>query len=116
MKILQISKLIEIQEIIESKIFISKLVEIFLNSINDWPNSVVSLEDFELDVQNIIRTDVTQKSLEIFLSEINLTKNAWQAESLSQLIHIFDYYNDKVSLKEIIMDLKQKLYCENLID
>ncbi|MFD2907170.1 hypothetical protein ACFSX9_00335 [Flavobacterium ardleyense] len=40
MKILEISRLIEIQELNKVKIFILNLIEVLLNSINDWPNSI----------------------------------------------------------------------------
>jgi hypothetical protein len=112
---LEISRLIEIQELNKAKSFITNLIEILLSSINDWPNSVLFLDDFEFEVRNIIGGEVTNKRLEIFIPKIDLSKNAWQAESLSQLIEIFNFYDDEISLKEIIGDLKQKLEDEKLV-
>lgn len=106
---LKISKLIEIQELNKANIIILNLIEILISSINDWPNSVLFLDDFEKEVRNIIGGEVTRKRLEIFIPKIDLSKNAWQAESLSQLIEIFNFYHNEVTLKEIIGDLKQKL-------
>jgi hypothetical protein len=115
MKALGINKLLEIQELNNVKSIISSLLEVLLNSINDWPDSIETLEDFELKVRNIIGSEVTHKRLEIFLSKIDLSKNAWQAESLSQLLDIFNFYEDEISLRAILADLKQRLEDEKLI-
>lgn len=112
---LEINRLIEIQALNKAKYFSTNLIEILLSSINDWPNSIVIVEDFEVEVRNVIGGEVTRKRLEIFLSKIDLSKNAWQAESLIQLIEIFNFYDIEISLKEIIMDLKQKLEDEKLM-
>ncbi len=114
MKVLEINRLIEIQELNKVKTILLNLIEVLLNSINDWPNSIETLEDFEFEVRNVIGGEVVRKRLEIFLSEIDLSKNAWQAESLSQLLDIFNFYDNEVSLREILIDLKQKLEDEKL--
>ena len=115
MRFLDINRLIEIQELNKVKTIILNLIEVILNSINDWPNSIERLEDFELEVRNVIGGEVTHKRLEIFLSKIDLSKNAWQAESLSQLLDIFNFYDSEISFREILIDLKQKLEYEKLI-
>ncbi|MFD2907171.1 hypothetical protein ACFSX9_00340 [Flavobacterium ardleyense] len=75
----------------------------------------IQLEDYELEVRNVIGDEVTRKSLELFLSNVDLSDNAWQAESLSQLLDIFNFYDKEISLNEILVDLKQKLEDEKLI-
>jgi hypothetical protein len=115
MKVLNINKLAEIQELNKVGAITLNLIQVLLNSINDWPNSIERLEDFELEVRTIIGGEVIHKRLEIFLSKIDLSRDAWQAESLSQLLDIFNFYDNEISLREILIDLKQKLEDEKLI-
>ena len=113
MKNIDIIRLIEIQELKKINPVIKNVIKVLLNSINDWPSSIVILEDYEIDVRNFIGGNVTKNRLEIILSKIDFSQNAWQAESLSHLIEVFQFYDNEVSLKEIIIDLKQKLEDEN---
>lgn len=83
--------------------------EILIKAINDWPNPIIKLEDYELEVRNFIGGEITKNKLELRLSQIDLSKNAWEAESLSQLINVFQFYKEGASLKDIISNLRIKL-------
>ena len=114
MKILEISNLQKVQESERVKPIIKNIIGGLLIAINDWPNTIMKLEDYELEVQKFIGGEVTKNKLEVCLSQIDFSKNAWYAESLSQLVDVFKFYEQDVSLKEIIMDLGERLKGENL--
>jgi len=84
-------------------------LDIILAAINDWPNPVLSLDDFEMEVAQFIKGKTTKGNLEKRLKNIDYNKDSWKAESLTQLIDIYSTYNGDMSLKEIIEDLKIKI-------
>ena len=114
-EILKISKLLEIQELEVATTATKDIIDILLIAINDWPNAIDKLSDYESEVQNFIGGDVTKKKLEACLSQIDFSKNTWEAESLSQLADVFQFYDEDVSLLEIIKDLQLKLESEKLV-
>jgi hypothetical protein len=69
----------------------------------------LQLEDYELQVCKFIGGEVTKNNLRECLSQINLSKNAWHVESLSELADVFKLYEYEISLKEVIRDLRAKL-------
>jgi hypothetical protein len=108
----QVEKLKEL-ELINTDI--KKIVDIFLLAINDWPEMVLSFDDFEFVVSSLIKGDTLKKNIDDFLQTANLEKYAWQCESLSQINHVFKFYSKEISLKEIIEDVKTKMDIESSI-
>jgi len=88
---------------------VKSIIGIFLSAINDWPNSHLTLEDFEADIQKFIGSETKKNELENSLKKINFTTHAWQAESLTQVIQVYRFYSEKLSLNEIIEDLRKRL-------
>jgi hypothetical protein len=88
-------------------------ISILLAAMNDWPNSLNSLEDFEYEVQDYIKGETKKINIEKKLkSNIDFNKYAWEAESLSQLLEVYDYYKEDLSVKEIILLLRMELLKE----
>lgn len=101
-----------LEKIIESEKLptaIKEILTIFLAAINDWPNPIDSLVDYEKDIYKLIGKEVDRKKLEEYISKIDYSKNAWEAESLSQLIEVYNYYEDNKPLKEILNEIKEKI-------
>lgn len=101
-----------LENVLESKLLSDEereVVNIFLAAINDWPYPIRSLEDYETSLRNFLG-DIPKKDV-INNSQQNsdLSKYAWQMESLAQISSIFNYYKDNTSLDEIIQILKKKL-------
>lgn len=99
----------EIEELLEHDKFSGEMkiiVEILLSAINDWPSTVNYLYDFDLAVQNFIMNIPTKKNIELALSKMDVSKLAWEAESLSVLINVFNYFVKDISLKEILDNIK----------
>jgi hypothetical protein len=86
--------------------YINDVIKIFLSAINDWPEDVSSLDDFELGVHSFISNNTTKRNIENSLENIDLSKYAWQSESMSQLLELFRYFKDGITLKDIIDELK----------
>jgi len=102
----------DIDQLIEKEHFSTntkKVIEILLSAINDWPNTICHLDEYELEVQKFIMNTTTSKNIENVINKINLTKHAWQAESLSELLAIYNYFKDGTSLKEIICHIRQQI-------
>ncbi len=85
---------------------ISEVIDLLLAAVNDWPNSVLSLESFESEVKDFIGNETVKQNVELALTKIDFSKQSWQAESLSQLIEVFKFYDEGISLKKIIENLR----------
>jgi hypothetical protein len=109
MEILEISNLQKVQASESVNPIIKEIIRGLLVAINDWPNPIAQLEDFELQVCKFIGSEVTKNNLRECLSQLNLSKNAWHAESLSELSDVFKLYGYEISLKEVIRDLRANL-------
>ena len=101
-----------LEKIIESEKLpkaVNETLTIFLAAINDWPNPIVSLFDYEKDIYKLIGKEVDKKNLEEYISKIDFSKNAWVAESLCQLIEVYNYFEDYKLLKEILNEIKENI-------
>jgi len=105
---LSVSYLEKIQES-EKITAIKEIINILLAAINDWPIPIISLIDYEKEVYKLIGEDVSRKTMGEYVSNIDYSKNAWEGESLSQLIEIFNYYEDGKQLKEIFKEIQGKI-------
>lgn len=85
------------------------IIDIFLAAINDWPNPISNLEDYEYEIEKFIKAETQKSNIKRTLDIIDLTQNAWEAESLAQIVAVFDFYDKELSLEDIINDLKEKL-------
>lgn len=85
-------------------------LHVFLDAINDWPFDPPSLEEFVNQLESFIGDISTKDNLERTLKNIDYHQNAWAAESITQLLELYRFYNSSVSVREIIDDLKQTLF------
>lgn len=85
-----------------------EILTILLAAINDWPRPIVHLTDFEKEVYRFIGNEMDRTKLKEVISKIDCSKHAWEAESLSQLIEIYSYYDEKKFLKEIFDEIEKK--------
>lgn len=86
-----------------------KILNIFLNSITDWPKDVFTLEEYVEQLEEFVKGEVTKHRLANILKEINIMNNAWYVESITQISEAFNYYPKDITLKQIINDLRIKL-------
>ena len=109
MKSLNIDELEDAQESNGIDPVLASVIDIFLKANNDWPIAVLTLEDFEIEVSNFINGTTTKNNIYLASKKIDLFKNAWQAESLGQIMDVFQFYEKGISLKEIIERLRKEL-------
>ncbi len=108
-----IYELEKIQESESLNSFAKKAIDILLSSINDWPDTVFDLDSFETGVSDFIGGEVTKRKIKS--TKVDISKDAWKAESLSQLLELFKLYDESLSLKKIIIKLKKYLSEEDFI-
>lgn len=106
---LSIVHLENIQESETTTTVVKEILNILLAAINDWPNPIVRLVDFENEIYKLVGEEIDRKRLEDYISKIDISKNAWEAESLSQLIEVYNYYIEMKPLKEIFNEIKEKI-------
>ncbi len=82
---------------------------LIMDAINDWPNDVNDLEDFTLQVNIFLKGKLTKENIETKLKQIDYSIYAWQAESLSQVLEIFFYFDNSMSVEEIIESIKTRI-------
>lgn len=82
---------------------IQELVDIFLAAINDWPQPIDGLNEYEQAIEKLLSDDEIDKvKLEHYLAEADYSKFAWEAESIAQLLEVFNYCEEGKCLREII--------------
>ncbi len=102
---ISISYLEKIQESEKLPANVKNIINILLAAINDWPNPIISLVDYENEVYKLIKGEISRKTMEEYISNMDYSKNAWEAESLSQLIEIFNAYEEGKQLKDILKEI-----------
>jgi hypothetical protein len=87
-------------------------IQILSFSINDWPDKILSLKEYELKLFEFINLPITKKNLTSTLKQIDYSKYSWQAESISQLIEVFDLNPGFNEFSEIV-NYYISIYFEN---
>jgi len=104
------SDLNELSNSKELSIPLQHILTILCDSINDWPEKVVDLNDFKNKIFVFInKENIDKEDLEKVIGSIDYLKYSWQGESLFQMLEIFEYYPRKTSLIDIFKDIEQKL-------
>ena len=85
------------------------VIDIFVRSVNDWPSEVVNLDEFISQLEEFINGAATKLSLEATLTKLDLKNNAWEAEAITHVLEVYQYYDEGLSLSEIINALTNDL-------
>lgn len=102
--------IIKIEEMVEKEEFSTGMIPIIkalLIAANDWPEALDNLYDFEMAIQYFIKNTTTKNNIELATKNVNYLNYAWEAESLSSIIEVFDYFEEGITLKEIIDKVMQ---------
>ena len=71
-------------------------------AINDYPKeSLMSSNELLIELNKSISSPITLEKLQKYSHKINLSTNAWEAESIASLLEAFNGFENK-SLEEII--------------
>jgi hypothetical protein len=88
---------------------LKNIMRILLASMNDWPIEIRTLEDFEVAIGSYLKSDVNVINIKKKLAEKDFIKFAWQSESLYQMLELYDYYPQGLSLLEIMDKIKEDI-------
>ena len=73
-----------------------------LEAINDYPKgNLISPTELLVELHKGIASPITLNKLQDYSNEINLSTTAWEAESITSLLEVFNGFEDK-SLEEIL--------------
>lgn len=86
------------------------ITNILLSALNDWPHAVKDLADFESQIHKFINRETSIVNIKNSMKRIDFTKNSWEAESLTQLLELFEYYTDCDNLKSVFRKFEQSLF------
>lgn len=109
MSILIIDRLIEMEESGNVDKALRQQFSILLSAVNDWPDPVVSIEQYSAGIEDFIDANPTQQQIEKWLKSCNVSENAWEAESLTALLELFQFYDAHISLNEIIKKMQTQI-------
>ncbi|GHE23334.1 hypothetical protein [Sphingobacterium griseoflavum] len=84
-------------------------VSCLLESIDDWPNTVDDLDDFERQLTESVHAELTIINLKNYAKELCVKKDAWKMEALSSLYRLYDRYAHGVVLHEILNPIKRSV-------
>ncbi|WP_333662217.1 hypothetical protein [Chishuiella changwenlii] len=85
------------------------IIGVIIKSINDWPTPIVYLSDFNEILFSLIKDDANQNTLNNYISSLDISKNAWIIESLTQLLEMYDYYNSEETIHSIFKDIENRI-------
>lgn len=103
-----------IEKIIEADAtssILKKELSLFRDALNDWPFEIYYLSDYVNEVEKTINGKADKKTLLNFIENVNALKFAWQIESISQIIELYDYHDDNKTLNEILIEITRD-FCE----
>jgi hypothetical protein len=102
----------DVERAIEMQYFndeIKNVFEILIAAANDWPTATETFEEFITQVEKLLVGPSTKQHLQEALSKMTIEKNAWQAESITQLLYVYLYYADDQTLRDVLHDLEKYL-------
>jgi hypothetical protein len=83
-----------------------EVVELLSGALNDWPFAYETVQEYLAEIALFVGGELTKNCIVEKLSEIgdNILLYAWQAESLTQLVQIFNYceINDLMEIEKVI--------------
>ncbi len=68
------------------------VVETLLSAVNDWSDPLDNFFDYDTAVKKFYKEYNYKKHIELALKNVDVFNFAWQADSLSLLIEIYDYF------------------------
>jgi len=86
-----------------------EVISILITAMNDWPRTVLSLADFEVEMFRSIGEDADKERIEKYLIKVDYTVNAWEAESIGQVLDIYKFYDGQKPLKEIVNEIVNEI-------
>lgn len=84
-------------------------IQVILDSINDWPSPVESLDIFVQLLSKSVGNPLTRIKIEKYILGLDPRTNSWEKEALSQLIPLFSHYHNGITLDKILLKIEKEL-------
>ena len=81
---------------------------ILIESIHDWRVEIYNLDQFYEELYNKLGSRLTKQGIEEHLISSDYLKNAWEVESISGLLELYNYFDHLTSIKEIFESFKNQ--------
>lgn len=104
--------IVDIERLIEEGLVNPELLEcvrILLQSVNDWPTEIKSTEHFIQQLESSVHGELDEASIRARLLKIDFANEAWLAESLEELMEIFEFFPKDASLTQILKSIEDDL-------
>ncbi|WP_339869293.1 hypothetical protein [uncultured Algoriphagus sp.] len=88
---------------------IKKIINILLAAINDWPKPIATLAEYEIEISKLIGSEADKINIKEYISKADYSLNAWETESLFQILEVFTHYENEKTLKQIIEEIENKI-------
>ena len=112
---LKVFSIEQLEDLIEKGIIVDendyRIVYLIIHSARDWPKHVENLDDFIVKLENEIHGELNVLQMNGLLVKYNrdLSKFAWESESISYLLDIFKYTKE-LDLKLVFKSLSLKYF------
>lgn len=73
-----------------------------LQSINDWPITILTTEDYISEIERKISSTADKDNIEKWINNVDVLSEAWYIESLGHLLEIYEYFDNDLSINDII--------------
>jgi len=80
-------------------------LSLLISAINDWPTPILTTNKYVEEIAILVGSVPNFDNVSSVLNQMNMSQDAWKAESLFQLSELFQLYPDAHSLQELISDL-----------
>ncbi|TJZ61986.1 hypothetical protein FAZ15_05595 [Sphingobacterium olei] len=90
-------------------ISLSNDIQVILDTINDWPDPVESVDIFVELLSKSVGNRLTQINIEKYILGLDPKIDAWKKEALTQLMFLFPHHHSGVTLDEIFFEIQKEL-------
>lgn len=85
-------------------------VDNLLEAFTDWPTENIEVSEMIPELKKEVQDKLTFDNISRFLKTLNPIKDAWKMESLSSILELFDFEQNKNVNKEIeLEDILEKI-------
>lgn len=102
-----IEDLEDIKESNELSKVTKKVIHILLLAMNDWPKAIKTIDEYEIGISDLVGEDVDGNRLKDYSYKIDFSQQAWEAESVSQLMEVYTMYAKEKKIKHILEEMKR---------
>ena len=86
------------------------ILSIFKEAIDDWPENVQTLFEYNNEVRVYIKAKTSKSNIERAMQSADIVNDTWKAESLAVILRVFDCFGMGETLDQIIKTIIQETF------